>query len=46
MKRTGTGSANGDKFIINQQLFSDHTEVDESEEKLCRLMSECGIVCE
>ena len=34
-------SANGGRFEINQLLFADH-----SEEKLCRLVSEFGRVCE
>ena len=40
-------SANGGRFEINQLLFADDTAlVADSEEKLCRLMSECGRVCE
>ena len=36
-------SANGGRFEINQQLFSDDTAlVPDSEEKLCRLVSEFG----
>ena len=40
-------SANGGRFEINQLLFADDTVlVADSEEKLCRLVSEFGIVCE
>ena len=40
-------SANGGRFAINQQLFADDTElVADSEEKLCRLVSVFGRVCE
>ena len=40
-------SANGGRFEINQLLFVDDTAlVADSEEKLCRLVSECGRVCE
>ena len=40
-------SANGGKFEINQLLFADDTTlVADSEEKLCRLVSEFGRVCE
>ena len=40
-------SANAGRFEINQQLFADHTAlVAYSENKLCRLVSEFGIVCE
>ena len=40
-------SANGGRFEINQQLFADDTAlVADSEEKLCRLGSEFGRVCE
>ena len=40
-------SANGGRFEINQLLFADDTAlVADSEEKLCRLMSEFGRVCE
>ena len=39
-------SANGGMFEINQLLFADDTElVADSEEKLCRLVSEFGRVC-
>ena len=39
-------SANGDWFEINQLLFADDTAlVADSEEKLCRLVSEFGRVC-
>ena len=38
-------SANGDRFEINQVLFADDTAlVADSEEKLCRLVSEIGIL--
>ena len=37
---------NGDRFEINQLLFADDTAlVTDSEEKLCRLVSQCGMVC-
>ena len=40
-------SANGARFEINQLLFADDTAlVADSEDKLCRLVSEFGIVCE
>ena len=40
-------SANGGRFEINQLLFADDTAlVADSEDKLCRLMSEFGRVCE
>ena len=40
-------SANGGRFAINQLLFADDTAlVADSEEKLCRLVSEFGRVCE
>ena len=40
-------SANGGRFVINQLLFADDTAiVAESEQKLCRLVSEFGRVCE
>ena len=40
-------SANGGRFEINQLLFADDTAlVADSEEKLCKLMSEFGRVCE
>ena len=39
--------ANGGRFDINQLLFADDTTlVADSEEKLCRLVSEFGRVCE
>ena len=39
-------SANGDRFEINQLLFADDTALmADSEEKLCRLVSEFGRVC-
>ena len=40
-------SANGGRFETNQLLFADDTAlVDDSEEKLCRLVNEFGRVCE
>ena len=40
-------SANSGRFEINQLLFADDTVlVADSEEKLCRLVSEFGSVCE
>ena len=40
-------SSNGGRFEINQLLFADDTAlVADSEEKLCRLVSEFGRVCE
>ena len=40
-------SANGGRFEINQLLFAEDTAlVADSEEKLCRLVSEFGAVCE
>ena len=40
-------SANGGRFEINQLLFADDTaRVADSEEKLCRLVSEFGSLCE
>ena len=40
-------SANGGRFEINQLLFADDTaQVADSEEKLCKLMSEFGRICE
>ena len=40
-------SANGGIFEINQLLFADDTALAaDSEEKLCRLVREFGIVCE
>ena len=40
-------SANGGRFEINQLLFADDTAlVADSEEMLCRLVSEFGRVCE
>ena len=40
-------SANGGRFEINQLLFGDDTaQVADSEDKLCRLVSEFGRVCE
>ena len=40
-------SANGGRFEINQLLFADDSAlVADSEEKLCRLVSEFGRVCE
>ena len=40
-------TVNGGRFEINQLLFADDTAlVVDSEEKLCRLVSEFGRVCE
>ena len=40
-------SANGGRFEINQLLFADDTAlVADSEEKLCRVVSEFGRMCE
>ena len=40
-------SANGGRFEINQLLFADDTAlVADSEDTLCRLVSEFGRVCE
>ena len=40
-------SANGDRFEINLLLFTDDTALmADSEDKLCRLVSEFGRVCE
>ena len=40
-------SVNGGRFETNQLLFADDTAlVADSEEKLCRLVSEFGRVCE
>ena len=40
-------SASGGRFEINPLLFPDDTAlVADSEEKLCRMVSEFGIVCE
>ena len=40
-------SADGGRFEINQLLFADDTAlVADSDEKLCRLVSEFGRVCE
>ena len=40
-------SANGGRFEINKLLFADDTAlVADAEEKLCRLVSEFGRVCE
>ena len=40
-------SANGDRFEINQLLLADDTALmADSEEKLCRLVTEFGRVCE
>ena len=46
-KWLGMLSANGGRFEINQQLFADDTApVADSDETLCRLVSEFGRVCE
>ena len=40
-------SVNGGRFEINQLLFADDTApVADSEQKLCRLVTEFGKVCE
>ena len=39
-------SANGGRFEINQLLFADDTALAADSEKLCRLVSEFGRVCE
>ena len=39
-------SANGGRFEINQPLFADDTALGADSEKLCRLVSELGRVCE
>ena len=39
-------SANGGRFEINQLLFADDTTLVADSEKLCRLVSEFGRVCE
>ena len=39
-------SANGGRFEINQLLFADDAALVADSEKLCRLMSEFGRVCE
>ena len=40
-------SANGGRFEVNQLLFADDTaQVTDFEEKLCRLVSVCGRICE
>ena len=39
-------SANGGRFATNQLLFADDTELVADSEKLCRLVSEFGRVCE
>ena len=39
-------SANGGRFEINQLLFSDDAALVADSEKLCRLVSEFGRVCE
>ena len=46
-KGLGPLSANGGRFEINQLLFADVTAlVADSEDKLCRLVSDFGRVCE
>ena len=46
-ERVGAASANGGRFEIHQLLFADDTAlVAHSDEKLCRLVSEFGRVCE
>ena len=39
-------SAHGSRFEINQLLFADDTARMADSEKLCRLVSECGRVCD
>ena len=39
-------SANGGRFEINHLLFADDTALVADSEKLCRLVSEFGRVCE
>ena len=39
-------NANGGRFKINQLLFADDTALVADSEKLCRLVSEFGRVCE
>ena len=39
-------SANSGRFKINQLLFADETALVADSKKLCRLVSEYGIVCE
>ena len=39
-------SANGGRFVINQLLFGDDTALVADTEKLCKLVSEFGRVCE
>ena len=50
MKVLGKGlellSANGGRFEINQLLFADDTALVADSEKLCRLVSKFGKVCE
>ena len=47
MKRLELLSVNRDRFEINQLLLADDTAlVADSEEKLCRLVSEFGRLCE
>ena len=46
-KRLELLSANGSRFEINQLLFADDTAlVHHCQEKLCRLVSEFGRICE
>ena len=46
-KGLGLLSANGGRLVINQLLFADDAAlVADSEEKLCRLVSEFGRACE
>ena len=46
-KRQALPGVNGGRFEINQLLFADDTAlVADSEEKLCRLVSEFGRICE
>ena len=45
-KRLYLLSANGGSFEINQLFFANDTELMADSEKLCRLVSESGRVCE
>ena len=45
-KWLGLLSANGGRFEISQLLFADDTALVADSEKLCRLVSEFGRVCE
>ena len=45
-KGLGLLSANGGRFETNQLIFADDTALVADSEKLCRLVSEFGRVCE